>query len=422
MSISGSIHVDLCISTTRNVKATVQNTRPSGFLNQLAQQSETPLRPLLASLYALCPIAHLVSFDAVNRRLNGITEDERRQEDQGLAEMAVTLEGIVETLRVFLTDGQKVLGLPPRADRLRPIGEARRALSQLTALLIKSRDGVLTGDALQEAKGHIQVAFDAINTIYPDALTGYKPGVLARTLKNQADAKDWARDAATDTSALLDVFFKLPEDFGLAHVDVLPVTSTRQGVTGLADTLYWRLKNEPGFDMAPVVNGAPHLTGALARRASHPALAIEGAIRPVDLVLARLIDMDASLAEVNAWLENPQTHDMVFPLHTVMIDDLAPGAVALTQTARGLLTYTCSQKPSIGAEHPFKGVISPTEWQFSPGGAAQSAVNSALKSALREGLPPTEEALTSIVKMALFGLDACVPLTVSLREAGLLPN
>lgn len=63
-------------------------------------------------------------------------------------------------------------------------------------------------------------------------------------------------------------------------------------------------------------------------------------------------------------------------------------------------------------------MVSPTEWQFAPEGPGQQALESAVRHLKRSGAGVDEETLRNIIRLALFGLDACVPLDIRLRAAG----
>lgn len=94
------------------------------------------------------------------------------------------------------------------------------------------------------------------------------------------------------------------------------------------------------------------------------------------------------------------------------------GAIACATTARGLLTHASGFRQSrSGLEH-FHAVVSPTEWQFAPEGPGQQALESAREApeALRCGRRRGDS--QNIIRLALFGLDACVPLDIRLRAAG----
>ena len=94
------------------------------------------------------------------------------------------------------------------------------------------------------------------------------------------------------------------------------------------------------------------------------------------------------------------------------------GAIACATTARGLLTHASGFRQSrFGLEH-FHAVVSPTEWQFAPEGPGQQALESAVRHLKRSGAGVDEETLRNIIRLALFGLDACVPLDIRLRAAG----
>ena len=420
MNVMGNIVVQVCDRLhCQRLSATVTNTRTSGFLNHLAQNPNTDLRTMVASLFALCPVAHLATLDAVTRASEHIEESARRGHDQALTERAIALEGMMETLRVLLTDGTALLKIRPQIESFRVLGSARTELMRITPILLElgrhpleawSSDPELA-QKIKEAHLIIERALSPIRHVMVEDIFGATPGEFSHTVTSLFDAREWFKSHQGIVSQLGEHLLKSPLFSASVSSPMLPYPAYECAMDKLGDELYWRLKNEPGFDMSPVWQGAPHLTGAIVRQSKHPLideLIHQHGFNEFTLVMARLIDLDRTFTQVDSRLSSFE----LTPILTIETEPDKGGAIALTQTARGLLTYAKGTK---GACHPqpFYGVISPTEWQFSPGGPGQQAVTSALWAlSLREG-KPTDEQLRQTVKEALFGLDACVPVSIT---------
>ena len=137
---------------------------------------------------------------------------------------------------------------------------------------------------------------------------------------------------------------------------------------------------------------------------------------PFTLTLARLLDT-ADLA-LGLLVSDPESGEADSPDVTrlpalVGVSFPHEGGMALVETARGLLIHAKGWQPVTADEAPerFYAVTSPTEWQFAPSGPAQEAVHKAFRALLDENLIiKTPEGMSRSIRLALFGLDPCVPI------------
>ena len=429
---TGAIAIELkCRPGEPRFTATLANTRPTGVINTLASKGTDTARLLITSLYALCPIAHLVAFDACRRAARGLSEIERRQLEACLSERAVALEGAVETVRVLMTEGLSIIDEKAPREVMLELGRLRALLAELARVIVK-RGGETAPSGIDPdaAHGLIDKALPMLTDLVEKHVTGLPAGCFADTLSTASGFEAWTRGGETGPARLLRALDQLPASFGRCPTPLLPRPDDMESKF-FADELYWRLRNEAGFEKVPVWKGGPRLTGALVTEHAHPLLAdrIEaGRFGPAELVLARLLKLERTMRCLK---EGCPTEGGLEHVLTLDPEPERSGGVALVWTARGVLAYMTTSKPPAGApvpdeganeakSAPFYAAVSPTEWQFTPGGAAEAALNAALattsrKAACAHAEPPTTEALERVVRTALFGLDACVPLRISVR-------
>lgn len=396
----------------------IVNDRPSGLIANLLAKGVTDIRRTVSVLYGLCPIAHLSALDMAARAARGESEAARRSADHALFERGVALEALLENLRVFLTDGPTLLGGSPVTETLRTLGRLRAQLMMVASLLVASPDVETT-----IAKAHqviTQTARDAASLL-ETSLLGVSPAAFY-AMDSEEVFTGWLTHTQTGTAALMRHLQSLPLGFGQVRTAHIPSLSGI-GARALADELYQRLRFEPHFDMMPVLDDRPQLTGAIVRQSAHPMLqaTLEAMdVVPLTLTLARLLDTADLVQGLIA--SDPQSAEVGTP-DTARLPKLLSfsfphqGGVGLVETARGLLTHARGWQPaSDDAPQPFYAVTSPTEWQFAPGGPATDAVQNAFRALHHsKALPTTSAAIAHTVRLALFGLDPCVPIRLSVN-------
>lgn len=194
--------------------------------------------------------------------------------------------------------------------------------------------------------------------------------VAARRRLLESDFPAWAAEALRP--AVDRVFAALA---GLAEPSA-PAAARLPVISAEASLGFWPRLDE-AFAAAPVWQGRPAETGALAR------LPVPPAAGPI-------------LARVQArWVET------LAPAGGVSAVPVAPGVGrALVETARGLLMHEIRLDGDRIGDYV---IVAPTEWNFHPEGT--------LAAWLRD-LPPAEAA--SLAPRALLALDACVPTEVNI--------
>lgn len=411
---TGSIAIHIRQRDATNTMPLIQmvNQRPSGLIQNLIAQGIPDLRRTVSVLYALCPIAHVVAMDMAAKVAVG--EKSLDPATEHLYRVAVSAEAVVENLRVLLTDGAEIAQVPYATDALRRLGRLRTQLAMLLSVLLSEKTNA-------EQVAHVT---ESVTTIAQEgralfeALLGQSMIDFYRGLTTHDAVLAWMTQPISDETPLLvrlaNRLVSLPGHFGLIETPWMPSLPTSAEVLG--DELYHRLRIEPGFDMMPVLDDQPQLTGAIVRQQHHAGLAecVEAhGVTPATLFLARLLD-------TVDWLEalSPEHDPHALPgraglAHLVMqAFENSEGGLAMLETARGLLTHARGTHPNEAGDgkEAFYAVTSPTEWQFSPEGPATQALQNAFRAESRlDDAPLTAESARTIVRLALFGLDACVP-------------
>lgn len=397
--------------------ATLVNERASGAFDKTAQAFGDAVRQSILLYYDFAPIAHLTAFDAAKRAACGISEDERREADDGFTERVLTLEALADSLRFMTIDAPQVLGRAPDPTALTRLGELRRGLRPLLqALLAFDLTRNERAEALRLAAERVFAdTAKAAAAFLEETVLGMAPAAFVDTVRDPDHMAAWAASAPERPAAdLLQTFLSASENFGRIDCELLPDLSTADGAR-FADEIYHRLRDEPGFDVAPVWGSQPRLTGALARRRGERLLCrFRGrfGINAAVLTAARIIDAACSAARLTG-----TGGCSVLPVIAFPIKERHAGGIAMVQTARGLLTHAWGTRQTADGTKPFHGVTTPTEWQFTPDGPAQQAVQSALRVLGRTEPDPSDARIMQTVRLALFGLDPSLPLQMTVRAA-----
>jgi hypothetical protein len=397
------------------LRVSLENTRPAGLFDRLAKTAGGSLRRLATMVYTLCPVAHLTVLDAAQRALGGMREDERRKLDGGFSERAVMLEALLENARVLTLDADRLApGAKPDAALLRSLGAWRGKAAEITQALLDFEPLKRDPNAAQIASADKLISIIAADAggFLEHAVYGMAPDRFYRTVTDRGALADWTRKTNTPAARLMAEYLSLPDAFGRIDLDALPSLGG-PCVKAFAEEIFHRLRDEPGFDMAPVWRSVPALTGAVTREISHPLLAsysLEAGVNAAVLLAARLLDTASFWSRLNG--RSVEGEPDVNPIVTYCTNEVLPGAAAMLETARGLLTHATGSRRDEDGVSVFHAVTSPTEWQFSPSGPGLQAVSTALKCIAHRGPQVTPDGWRRAVRLALFGLDACVPVAV----------
>lgn len=447
---AGAIEVNVSLKEPercRRIALSLFNTRTEAAAAALtSSRSRADARRLITLIYGLCPIAHLTAFDearlaALGRRV----APERRQ----LRELAVALEGLVETTRVMTAGAAPLAGIKPEAETLRTLGSLRAELAAIAEHLL-ALDPIDAQDSPEKtlrrrallAAGE-SVLLGATN-LAQTAIYGMAPDEFMRSAESAQAFSNWAHHERERLPAakLFVTLLALPRSITTA-IDPLPGPEACIA-SGFADELLHRMLKEPGFALSPFLDGAPALTGSAVRLtgcAAMDELRRAMGLSPAVLLAARLLEAAQAFGRIRARIAHLKTlpafadptMDAVeaadekdasgasFPAIVAGWGDGSPSGGAglgLADTARGLLAHAAVVEPD-GLVRELR-ITSPTEWQFATNGAGQRLVV-----ALAKALPMVLRGdscrahLERLVGQVLFGLDACVPVRITFAKEAL---
>ena len=425
MRETGEILVDVqCDNNRRIRRASISNERVPGVIERLALTPGVDLRKTVPMLYSVCPAAHLVTLDATERAAAGISEDDRRAVDREFAERALMLESLLENIRLLLIDAARLLGLEVSSQALTDYAALRARFAEVLHTLGSFKMvNHPVDEALIEA-GHttIDQMWATLNHLLTEYLFCQAPEDYLKTLTTPELFDEWVSSHKNNSVAALKARYDaLEAGFGQIDCPTLPDVDDVDFLV-FADEMLHRLKNEPGFDMAPVWHRSSALTGALPRQIRHPLIrqmVDRDGITVVSILVSRLLETGALLLRLGRydvddieWLTKP------YRIYAHFDKDQSV-AISMTQSARGLLTHATGFRSTEEGVRRFHAVVTPTEWLLAPEGAGQQALNAAIRYLKRTGNDHCDGRITEIVRLALFGLDPYVPLSVRLRHANL---
>ncbi len=382
MPIEGEIAVRLTRAAGRIAHVSIRSTRPLATARVVAGRRAGDAAALLPRLYSVCARAQGAAAASALESAAG-----RPPSPAGIAARAfvVALENLQEDLRRLLIDVPKAIG---QAAVIEPVAEVRRAFATVLSAAAGSTDA---GGASVPVKRH---AIDtAIDVVSRDVLGESLASFAART---DADGLErWTQEATTGPARALRVVLDRGGRLGESDVPTLPPMTREQ-----LETLLVSLAADAGFAAAPRLDGATRETGALARMATHPAVA--GIVWHHGRgVAARLAARVADVARTVDALADGSTPARVDAWST------ASGAgVAIVETARGLLLHCAEIREDRVTDY---AIVAPTEWNFQPGGPLERSL---------AGLDARDaEALQRDAGLVVQSLDPCVACSVEVRDA-----
>ena len=398
-------------------RMSLTNERRFNLMDSLAKQSNGGCRNAVPEAFRLSPCAHLVALDAAERAAAGITEEDRRVLDGGLAERALMLEALLENVHLLIVDASRLASVTVSADALGMLQTARTRFSGIIKTLLGFN--LVTSQVDMEALGAAHDEIDDLavscGKILEDHVFGMRP-LHFFAMSRPEQYWDWANASMTPAALLVVKCRSLSNTFGT--FDCLPVPEPgKLDFPMFADEIYYRLRNETNFEAEPVYNRRTCHTGALVREAGHPlvrALCETTGCSSTTLFAARLLDAAALWAELShlgaAYLPDP------YQVYTLQLPETY-GSAAYTLTAWGLMTHAAGFKHSrSGLEH-YHALVTPAEWMFAPEGPGQQALESVVRCLKRHEMPLGEEDVKNLVRLALFGFDPCTTLDIRIRPA-----
>ncbi len=329
----GSVIIDVDTSTPGVTRVRTRSTRAGEIAQAMTGQRVDSALPLtlIKSLYALCPQAHLGAYQSALAATTGSAAPN--------VERRIVYELMGEHLRFLAFDAPNTVGM--RSDP-----EVKK-LGALRALLARE----FAKDAPD---------YEALDAALEPLIEYFVTGCpIARflALNSLPDFEAWMMRGATAAARL---YAQLWENVPCRHQTSVP---TLMPSLGTKEINSWF--SDGISPNAPTVHGKPYQTSALARHTDHPLLAEIGEQYSCGVrtqFAARLIDL------MQYWLERRLPQDV--------IKSGSPAencGIASVQCARGMLITRVTVANDTLARVQ---IIAPTEWNFTPGSAAQSVLES----------------------------------------------
>jgi len=382
--IEGAVTVHLTVAggTVRAARVAVQ--RPTSAAGALAGRTVAEALRLVPLLYSVCGMAQgVAAVEACEAALGAAPDAPHRA--------ARTLLVLGETAGSHAwqacMDWPRLLGEAPRPQDLAPL---RAAVAALMPALYPQRDAITPGGGtLRPDAAALATAIDRLRAGIAHAVFGGAPAPEAPD-----DLAAWAADGATVAARLMAKVLT-PDLAGFGGCDVAALPDLPP--SWFAE----RLAADPGFSARPHRDGAPAITGPLARTVDHPlvaALVTRSGAGLAAHFAARLVEL-AGLADRMA----------------ALLDRLAPAGPAparagggtgagAVETARGRLAHWVRIADGRIADYR---TVAPTEWNFASDGPLARGLTSA-----PAGVDPAGRAALLVA-----ALDPCVRAAVTVEEA-----
>ncbi|HYQ98681.1 MAG TPA: nickel-dependent hydrogenase large subunit [Casimicrobiaceae bacterium] len=369
MTIEGELAVRLDCCGRRVRRVTVRSTRPFVAAHVLQGRAPDDAVAIVPRLFSVCGRAQEAAAAGALAVARGSTQP---AEAKAARAREVRLETIQEYLRRILIDWPEAMG---RAPATAPVAAALRSVARASR---EAADCALARELADIAAHHVYGAA-------PDEWLA----------QDTVDA--WAEHGRTLPAKLLAALLREAPTLGRSDVSLMPAA----GREALTAAVVPALRADAAFGAAPVWDGAPVETGALARKRDHPLVASLVA-RFGHAVPAR---MTARLVELAVLLGDLAAPD--YAAAEIETFALADGeGLAAVQTARGLLLHRARVRDGRVADYQ---IVAPTEWNFHPDGP------------LARGLPgmaaDDEDTLARRARLAVQALDPCVACTIEVTHA-----
>ena len=370
MSSTSSLEgrIDIRLATQGDAVSTVSivSSRPQLAQRLMAGRSPEEAADLAGMIFSLCGRAQRVAALAACEAARGASPD---AEAQGRRATGVLLELAQEHAWRLLLNWPEQAGYSP----------------DLPGLL-----------ELRQAAGEPALLADALETLLETRLLGEPAAYFLG--RDPAGFDAWRQRGATLTARLFADLGDGP-DLGVSRAPLLPPLAQLE--LGAAAALARRALGDAAFCAAPLWNGEPAETGAVARAADRPLpagwIASRGRGAGARL-LARLLE----LAELPRRLRaDPGASGAAVVRAWNLGADLGMAGV---ETSRGLLIHAVRLDDGRVADYR---IVAPTEWNFHPEGPLAQALAD-----LAAGPD-----LAGQARLVAQSLDPCVGYAVELRDA-----
>jgi Ni,Fe-hydrogenase I large subunit len=371
VTIEGELTVRLECRGPAVRRVDVRSTRPFAAARVLCGRAPDDAIATVPRLFSVCGRAQQAAAAGALAAARGATETAGALARRA---QAVRLETIQEYLRRILFDWPRTMGHAPATE---PVASALRLVAAA------SREG---WDELARELG--ELAGRHVYGVAPDAWLAWMGG-------EPIDA--WAEQRRTLPAVLLAELLRSSPALGRSEVRLMPAADRAT----LEQAVLPAMSAGSAFESAPVWNGVPVETGALARVHAHPAVAAlrsrSGNAVPARMS-ARLVELAVLLGRLGGATDDGAEID-AFAL------DEGEGMAAV-QTARGLLLHRARVVDGRVAAYR---IVAPTEWNFHPEGP--------LAQGLAGMAADDEPALERRATLAVQALDPCVACTIEIAHA-----
>jgi hypothetical protein len=375
VSIEGEIVVRLECELAAVRRVRIRSTRPFAASRVLVGRTPVEAASTLPLLYSVCARAQGAAAAGALEAAEGVAAPPATLAER---EFAVVRETVEECLRRVLVDWPAAMGHSAATE---PVAAARRLAA---ARCEDAQARAAFGRALSEI---------AARYVYGSAPADW----LALADDDALDA--WAGRVQTLPARLLAELLRMQPTLGRSEVTLMP----EPGRARLESAVLPALRAVAGFEAAPLWDGAPVETGALARMRAHPLVASVakrcGNSVPARMA-ARLVELAALLARLAGTADAAAAPGIcAFPL--------GPGeGLAAVQTARGLLLHHA--RVAEGRVAGYR-IVAPTEWNFHPDGP--------LARGLAGLAAANDAALERSARLAAQALDPCVACRIEVAHA-----
>jgi coenzyme F420-reducing hydrogenase alpha subunit len=389
VTIEGELTVRLAWDGRQVRRVAIRSSRPFAIARVLSGRTPEEAGAMVPRLFSICSGAQGAAAASALDTASAHSHDPRREAGR---ELATLLEAAQEHFWRLLIDWPKAMD---HAAVTAPVAAARREIAPVLARLMASlaRGGERPFEPQTMAR--LARALDEL----ADHVYGM-PSAAWLALSDPAALAAWADRGARLPAILLGELYAEAPDLGSTDVALMP-TVTREA---LFATIVTAMDRDATFARAPVWDGVPVETGALARQQAHPLVAALRA-RDGNVVSTRMV---ARLTELAALLLRLRS-DPMSPGEPPAVRGFALGegeGLAAVETARGLLLHRVRlAKGSVAAY----AIVAPTEWNFHPAGA--------LARGLARLTARSEHALMRHVRIAVQALDPCVACHVEVEHA-----
>jgi hypothetical protein len=347
--------------------ASSRNGLPPALVRDRAPSEVAALMP---RLFSICSRAQGAAAAAALDAAQGVAAADR----VALRRLSVdvALEALQETLWRLLIDWPEAMNEAPL---LAPVREVRHALAAF--------------DPAPGAELPVVIAEVAARDVF-----GQPPADWCA--RDPASLMHWIDEGATLPARLLRRLLAEAPGLGLSSIAPMPLAS----IEALETAILPRLLHDAAFPKAPLWDGLPVETGALARQVGHPLLA-EFVSANGRTAAARFLARLVELAQLIDPL--PVGSPMAAAVRGHAMSD--GSGIGLAETARGLLLHRARVD---GARVVDYQIVAPTDWNFHPQGGLRSLAGRSADD---------RERLASEARLVVRSLDPCVACRVEIEDA-----